>query len=95
MQMVLPHELTGLAPAYVDSGHIPRISFDWKAASPPQNLNINKEKAQALVHHIQKAQNKAKEGIMHTQQLQKKQADKHQREINFRIEDKVMVTTKD
>jgi hypothetical protein len=28
-QAVLPHESTGLAPAYVDSGYVPRTSFDW------------------------------------------------------------------
>jgi hypothetical protein len=52
MQAVLPHELTGLAPAYVDSGYIPRTSFDWQAVSPPQNLNMDKEEAQTLVHHM-------------------------------------------
>jgi hypothetical protein len=52
MQAVLPYELTGLTPAYVDSGYIPRTSFDWQAASPPQNLNIDKEEAQTLVHHM-------------------------------------------
>ena len=66
-QVVLPYESTGLALAYVDSGYIPRTLFDWKAASPPQNLNINKEEAQALVCHIQEAWNRAKEGIMHAQ----------------------------
>jgi hypothetical protein len=52
MQVALPHESTGLAPAYVDSDYIPRTSFDWKVALPPQNLNIDKEEAQALVHYM-------------------------------------------
>jgi hypothetical protein len=95
MQAVLPHESTGLALAYVDNGYIPRILFDWQAALPPQNLNMDKEEAQALVRHIQEVWNKAKEGIEYAQQLQKKQADKYQREINFGVGDKVMITTKD
>ena len=33
--------------------------------------------------------------IRHTQQLQKKQADKYQREVDFGVGDQVMVTTKD
>jgi hypothetical protein len=52
IQVVLPHELTGLTPAYVDSGYVPRTLFYWQAALPLQNLNMDKEEAQALVHHI-------------------------------------------
>jgi hypothetical protein len=44
-QVVLPHDLTGLAPAYVDGGYVLRTSFDWQAASSPQNLNVNREEA--------------------------------------------------
>jgi hypothetical protein len=51
-QAVLPYELTRLAPAYVDSGYIPRTLFDWQAVLSPQNLNMDKEEAQALVHHM-------------------------------------------
>jgi hypothetical protein len=56
---------------------------------------VNREEAQALVHHIQEIWDKAKVGIKHAQQLQKRQADKHQREVNFGVGDKVMITTKD
>jgi hypothetical protein len=61
----------------VDGGYVPRISFDWQAVLSPQNLNVNREEAQALVHHMQEIWDKAKVGIKHAQQLQKRQADKH------------------
>jgi hypothetical protein len=79
----------------MDGGYVPRTSFDWQAVSLPQNLNVNREEAQALVCHMQEIWNKAKVGIKHTQQLQKRQADKHQREVDFGVGDKVMITTKD
>jgi hypothetical protein len=79
----------------VDGGYVLRTSFDWQAVSSPQNLNVNREEAQALVCHMQEIWDKAKIGIKHTQQLQKKQADKHQREVDFGVGDKVMITTKD
>jgi hypothetical protein len=49
----------------VDSGYVPRISFDWQAALLPQNLNIDREEAQALVCHMQEIWDKAKTGIKH------------------------------
>jgi hypothetical protein len=47
----------------VDGGYMPRTSFDWQAASSPQNLNMNREEAQALVYYMQEIWNKAKVGI--------------------------------
>jgi hypothetical protein len=49
----------------VDGGYVPRTSFDWQAISSSQNLNVNREEAQALVHHIQEIWDKAKIGIKH------------------------------
>jgi hypothetical protein len=44
---------------------------------------------------MQEIWDKAKVGIKHAQQLQKRQADKHRREVDFGVGDKVMITTKD
>jgi hypothetical protein len=51
----------------MDNGYVPRISFDWQAVLSPQNLNIDREEAQALVHHIQEIWDKAKTSIKHAQ----------------------------
>jgi hypothetical protein len=51
----------------MDGGYAPRTSFDWQAASSPQNLNVNREEAQALVCYMQEIWDKAKVGIKHAQ----------------------------
>jgi hypothetical protein len=49
----------------MDGGYVLRTSFNWQAVSSPHNLNVNREEAQALVHHMQEIWDKAKIGIKH------------------------------
>jgi transposase InsO family protein len=90
----LLHESTGLAPAQIDNGFLPRTSFDWAAATPPQGLNVDQEAAQALVQRMEEIWDRAKVSIGHAQARQKAQADKHRREADFEVGDQVMVTMK-
>ena len=92
---VLPNQSTGLAPSYIDNGYTPRTSFDWSEPSTPTNLSVDQEAAQKLAHRMEEIWTRAKAGIEHAQDQQRKQADKHRREVNFDIGDGVMVTTKD
>lgn len=94
-QAVLPHESTGLSPMEVETGHLPRMSYDWeertkKFATPREELS--RTEAQGFVKRIEDAVQFAREGILRAQAAQKKQADKHRREATFEVGDKVMLS---
>jgi transposase InsO family protein len=91
---ILRHDTTGVSPFLVDNGYEPRTSFDWHNATPPKDLNMDRQKAQDLVRHMEKIQNMAKAQMEKSQKQQKAQADKHRREIDFDIGDEVLITTR-
>jgi transposase InsO family protein len=91
----LPHDSTGVSPFLMERGFEPRTSFDWKDASPPVNLKIDRQAAQALAHRMEEIWKHAKANMEHAQQQQKSQADKHRQEVDFKIGERVMVITKD
>lgn len=88
---------TGVSPFLVERGYEPRVSFNWLAASPPspQGLDVNREQAQTMVKRMQEVWEFARSSMARAQELQKRQADKGRREVDFDVGDEVMVTTRD
>jgi len=93
----LPHESIGMAPFYVECGYEPRVSFDWSQPTEPQSVKekISREDARKFVRRMETIWKLAKESMDKAQQHQKTQADRHRREIDFQVGDKVWVTTKE
>ena len=93
----LPHDSTGLSPLFVECGYEPRLSIDWTQSKDPVSVKekINREDAQKLVKRLETIWGLAKGSIQQAQERQKKQADRHRREIDFGVGDKVWVTTKE
>lgn len=93
----LPHDSTGLSPLFVECGYEPRLSIDWVQSKGPVSVKekINREDAQKLVKRLETIWGLAKGLIQRFQVRQKKQADRHRREIDFGVRDKVWVTTKE
>lgn len=94
-QAILPHESTGMAPFEVETGCLPRMSYDWeertrKFGSPREELN--RTQAQEFVSRIEEAVQFARGNLLQAQAAQKKQADKHRREADFEPGQWVMVT---
>ena len=93
----LPHESIGMAPFYVECGYEPRVSFDWSQPTEPQSVkeNISREDARKFVRRMEAIWELARESMNKAQRHQKTQADRHRREIDFQVGDKVWVTTKE
>jgi transposase InsO family protein len=95
-QASLWHETTGQSPFLTEKGYEPRTSFDWEtpisAESPKERLN--RTEAKALIERLHKSWDCAKAGMVLSQQRYAKQANKHRREVDFTVGDKVWVTTK-
>src|SRR6266536_63615 len=95
-QAALWHETTGQSPFMTEKGYEPRTSFDWdtpvSAHTPKERLN--QEEAKALVTRLHESWERAKSGMTHSQKRYAIQANKHRRAINFRVGDKVWVSTK-
>jgi transposase InsO family protein len=90
----LPQSSTGLSPFAVDCGYEPRTSFDWQMASSMQNLSLDREQAQQWMARLKEAWDQARQCLAAAQRQQEAQANKHRREPDFEVGDKVMVTTK-
>jgi len=91
---VLPQETTGLSPFMIEKGFQPRVSFDWKKPEPARRLTVNEQEGRAWVSRMHKIWEFAKDNISSSQQRQKAQADRHRREVDFDVGDKVFVTNR-
>jgi hypothetical protein len=93
----LPHDSTGLSPLFVECGYEPRLSIDWTQVKDPVSVKerINREDARKFVERMEAIWDVAKGSIQQAQERQKKQADRHRREIDFEVGDNVWVTTKE
>jgi transposase InsO family protein len=93
----LPHESTGVSPFFAECGYEPRLSIDWDQAGKPgsRKERINREEADQFVQRMQEIWDLVKGSMQRAQERQKKQADRHRREIDFDVGDSVWVTTKE
>jgi hypothetical protein len=91
-----PHASTGLPPFQIEFGFEPRMFFDWenrtKQSSPQDRLSY--AKAQTLAKHMEEVWNFARDNMKAAQNSQKKQADRHRREVDFDVGDHVWISTK-
>ncbi len=92
---IINHEFTGLSPFEVELGYEPRMSFDWepRVQGPISTTErLNREDAQRMAGRMEEVWNFARAQMKKAQERQKKQADKHQREVNFDVRDYIWVT---
>ena len=78
----------------IEKGYQPRVSFDWSGPEPPRRLTANEREGRAWVDRMHKIWDFARNNILSSQQRQKTQADKHRREVDFDVGDKVLVTNR-
>jgi hypothetical protein len=85
----LPHESTGVSLFFAECGYEPRLSIDWDQAGKPgsRKERINREKADQFVQRMQEIRGLVKGSMQRAQERQKKQADRHRREIDFDVGD--------
>jgi transposase InsO family protein len=92
-QISLPHDsLGGLSPGEVIFGYPFRTSFDWTPQKAPSlSSRHNIEAARAAASRMHGAWKTAREQMQTAQQKQKRNADRHRREVNFKEKDMVFV----
>jgi hypothetical protein len=97
-QATLPHESIGLSPFQVEFGYEPRTSFDWDRPATDKPLTarekLNIDEAQAFSHRMKDAWDVARSNMGKAQIQQKKQANRHRREVDFEKGDLVWVKNK-
>ena len=88
----LPHELTSYAPFQIEFGYEPRTSFDWRSQVGPSMTpteRLSRDQARQLVTRMEEVWKFARSSLQKAQEKQKKQADKHRREVDFEVGDLV------
>jgi transposase InsO family protein len=98
-QSALWHETTGQSPFLTEKGYEPRTSFDWETQVDPQAADtpkerLNRDEAKALVTRLHESWQRAQEDMARSQERYAAQANRHRREPDFGIGDKVWVSTK-
>jgi hypothetical protein len=92
---ILPHESTGVSPFLVSCGYEPRTSFDWRTIPrAPVMEKLNREAAAKRVKQMEEVWAYAKGKLQQAQQTQKRNADRHRREVNFEVGDNVWLSLK-
>ena len=89
-----PHDSTGLSPAEVDLGYLPRMTFDWRArtrspATPRDRLSS--DQAQTFAKRRAEAVAYCREHLFRKRRVYEKQANRLRRPIDWTIGDKVYV----
>ncbi|OQD77732.1 hypothetical protein PENDEC_c002G06014 [Penicillium decumbens] len=70
------------------------MSFDWDIPTDPSLSPQATENARNFVQRIERVWKETPEAVKHAQGLQRTQADKHRREVDFDVGDIVFVTTR-
>jgi hypothetical protein len=80
-----PHDATGLCPAEVDLGYLPKMLFDWEARlrkpTNPRN-RVSQQQAQIFAKQRFEAIRFARNNLVTTQQTYEKQANRYRRFID-------------
>jgi transposase InsO family protein len=94
----LPHHSTGLSSFMVELGYQPRMDIDWVRPKDPvpvsQHVKEARKDAQAHIKRIHEAWEWARTKMAKAQKQQAIQANKHRRPVDFKVKDKVWVSTK-
>jgi transposase InsO family protein len=90
------HESIGMSPFELLHGFQPRTSFDWKTLKEPATVRerLNREEAQALAKSMHHAWETAKTIMKQAQEKKEQDVNRHRREVDFQVGDKVWVSTK-
>ena len=98
-QAVLPHESTGIAPAELELGFLPRMSYDWKSRTADEDLEkmpvkerLAREEAQVFARRTKEVIVWAQENLRQAQERQTYQANKHRRIPDFDVGDSVYLS---
>jgi transposase InsO family protein len=97
-QLTLWHESLHMSPFEVKFGRPPVTSFDWdrpasdKPLTPTEKLNI--KDAQVYSRRMHSAWEKAKEYITLAQAKNQRDVNRHRREVDWTVKDKVYVSTR-
>jgi hypothetical protein len=94
-QMTLPHSSIGMAPYRLKFGLDPRTSWDWntpKANTPLEKLNY--EDARKLAERMKESWELAKANMLKAQERMSRSVNKHRRAIDWKVTDKVYLSTK-
>jgi hypothetical protein len=84
-----------MSPFELLNGRLPRTSFDWNNPEPQTvTESLNQEKAKALATRMQQALQKGKELMLQAQQKKENDVNAHRRAIDFKVGDKVWISTK-
>jgi hypothetical protein len=95
-QATLPHDSTGYAPIQLEMGYLPCTSFDWTQPEPYSSVRekLSTEEAREIAGRLESACKIAQANIRKAQEVMQRQANKHRREPDFGLKDKVWITTK-
>lgn len=93
----LHQETIGMSPFMASCGYEPRVSFDWSPAAPaPQNTNRKlADAARARVAVLEKIWKLVHGNIRGAQEQQQQQANRHRREVDWKVGDHVWLLLKD
>ena len=97
-QLTLPHSsLGGMSPFELSNTRLPRTSFDWSPpAKPPTTASVAlaRQEGRAIAKVLEDALAKAQELICKAQDKKRRDVDPHRRAVDFRVGDKVWISTK-
>jgi hypothetical protein len=95
-QATLPHDSTGYALIQLEIGYLPRTSFDWNLTDDLRTAReiLSRDEARKYAERLQDAWELACKNLEKSQLTMAKQANRHRREPDFDVGDKVWVTTK-
>ena len=90
------YESIGTSPFELLHAYPPRTSFDWKTPKEPATVRerLNQEEAQALAKRMHDAWETARSIMKQAQEKKERDVNCHRREVDFQVDDKVWVSTK-
>lgn len=89
--MSLSHESTGVSPCFAEKGYEPRTSFDWTDYETSQR-DIDREAAAERAKRMEEIWERARDRISSAQTSQAIQANRHRREADFSVGDRVFLS---
>jgi hypothetical protein len=95
-QLTLPHDSIGMSPFELLHGYKPRTSFDWDRPTEPVTARerLSHEEAQTFAKRMHGAWETAQTIMKKAQEKKEADVNRHRREVDFQVGDKVWVSTK-